>query len=152
MSYEQSKPVNTGEEQDTSLFKPGQSGNPNGRPKGALNKASQAIRALMEGEAEELGRVAIHKALEGDMTALRLCMERMLPAAKDTHIQFELPVMSNASEAAVAAQAVLKAVSEGEVTPLEGATVMGLVESYRRTLEVTELEERLVQVEERMKK
>jgi hypothetical protein len=35
---------------------------------------------------------------------------------------------------------------------LEGATVMGLVESYRRTLEVTELEERLVQVEERMKK
>jgi hypothetical protein len=36
----------TGEEQDTSLFKPGQSGNPNGRPKGALNKASQAIRAL----------------------------------------------------------------------------------------------------------
>jgi hypothetical protein len=96
--------------------------------------------------------VAIDKALEGDTTALRLCLERIAPARKDAPIQFELPVMSNASEAAVAAQAVLKAVSEGEVTPLEGATVMGLVESYRRTLEVTELEERLLQVEERMKK
>ncbi len=143
MSYEQSKPVNTGEEQDTSLFKPGQSGNPNGRPKGALNKASQAIRALMEGEAEGLGRVAIHKALEGDMTALRLCLERIVPARKDAPIQFELPVMSNASEAAVAAQAVLKAVSEGEVTPLEGAAVMGLLEQYRRTLEASEFEKRL---------
>ncbi len=147
MSYEQSKPVNTGEEQDKSLFKPGQSGNPNGRPKGALNKASLAIRALMEGEAEELGRVAIHKALEGDMTALRLCMERILPAAKDTPIQFELPAMSNASEAAVAAQAVLKAVSEGNVTPLEGATVMGLLEQYRRTLEASEFEKRLEALE-----
>jgi hypothetical protein len=147
MSYEQSKPDNTGEEQDTSLFKPGQSGNPNGRPKGALNKASRAIRALMEGEAEELGRVAIHKALEGDKTALRLCLDRIVPARKDAPIQFELPVMSNASEAAVAAQAVLKAVSEGEVTPLEGATVMGLLEQYRRTLEASEFENRIEALE-----
>ena len=96
--------------------------------------------------------MAINKALEGDTTALRLCLERIAPPRKDSPVQFDLPVMSNASEAAVAAQAVLKAVSEGEVTPLEGATVMGLVESYRRTLEVTELEERLAQVEDRIKK
>jgi hypothetical protein len=127
------------------------SGN-SGKPKGSRHKVTQAVEALLEGQSEALTQAAIDKALEGDTTALRLCMERILPAAKDTPIQFELPAMSNASEAAVAAQAVLKAVSEGEVTPLEGPTVMGLVESYRRTLEVTELEERLVQVEERMKK
>ena len=127
------------------------SGN-SGKPKGSRHKVTQAVEALLEGQSEALTQAAIDKALEGDTTALRLCMERILPAAKDTPIQFELSVMSNASEAAVAAQAVLKAVSEGEVTPLEGATVMGLVESYRRTLEVTELEERLLQVEDRMKK
>jgi len=33
--------------------------------------------------------------------------------------------MTNASEAAGAAQAVLRAVSEGGITPLEGAVVMG---------------------------
>ena len=127
------------------------SGN-SGKPKGSRHKVTQAVEALLEGQSEALTQAAIDKALEGDTTALRLCLDRIAPAAKDTPIQFELPVMSNASESAVAAQAVLKAVSEGEVTPLEGATVMGLVESYRRTLEVTELEERLVQVEERMKK
>ncbi len=91
--------------------------------------------------------MAIDKALEGDTTALRLCLERIAPARKDAPIQFELPVMSNASEAAVAAQAVLKAVSVGEVTPLEGATVMGLLEQYRRTLEASEFEKRLEALE-----
>jgi hypothetical protein len=94
------------------------SGNP-GRPKGARHNVTRAVEALLEGQSEQLTQVAINKALEGDMTALRLCLERIAPARKDSPVQFELPVMSNASEAAVAAQAVLKAVSEGEVTPLE---------------------------------
>ena len=34
-------------------------------------------------------------------------------------------------------------VSEGELTPIEGTRVMGLIDSYRRTLELTEIEERL---------
>jgi hypothetical protein len=140
--------TNTGDRDDAGKFT---EGNP-GRPKGARHKVTRAVEALLEGQSEQLTQVAINKALEGDTTALRLCLERIAPPRKDSPVQFDLPVMSNASEAAVAAQAVLKAVSEGEVTPLEGASVMGLVESYRRTLEVTELEERLVQVEDRMKK
>ena len=42
-----------------------------------------------------------------------------------------------------AASSVLTAVSEGELTPIEGTRVMGLIDSYRRTLELTEIEERL---------
>jgi hypothetical protein len=33
-------------------FEPGQSGNPSGRPKGARNKATVAIEALLENEAK----------------------------------------------------------------------------------------------------
>ena len=86
-------------------------------------------------------------ALGGDTTALRLCLERIAPARKDAPVQFDLPPIGDASEAAQAAQAVLQAVSEGSVTPLEGAAVMGLVESYRRTLETSELEKRLATLE-----
>ena len=42
-----------------------------------------------------------------------------------------------------AGASVLSAVSEGELTPIEGTRVMGLIDSYRRTLELTEIEERL---------
>lgn len=55
--------------------------------------------------------------------------------------------MSTASDAAQAAGAVLGAVSEGDLTPSEGAQVMGLIDSFRRTLEVTELEASLAALE-----
>ncbi len=38
--------------------------------------------------------------------------------------------------------------SEGELTPFEGTREMGLIDSYRRTLELTEIEERLQALEE----
>jgi len=49
--------------------------------------------------------------------------------------------------AEVAASSVLSAVSQGELTPIEGTRVMGLIDSYRRTLELTEMEERLQTLE-----
>jgi len=58
-----------------------------------------------------------------------------------------MPTMSNALDAAEAAGSVLKAVSAGELTPIEATRVMGLIDSYRRTLELTEIEERLQALE-----
>ena len=121
-------------------------GNP-GKPKGARHKTTRAVEELLQGEAEGLTRKAVNLALEGDTTALRLCLERIAPPRKDTPVEFDLPSMQSASEAAEAAQAVLQAVSGGELTPLEAASVMGLVESYRRTLETSELEKRIEALE-----
>ena len=56
--------------------------------------------------------------------------------------------MRDAMDASKAASSVLTAVSEGELTPIEGTRVMGLIDSYRRTLELTELEEGLQALEE----
>ena len=50
-------------------------------------------------------------------------------------------------DASKAASSVLTAVSEGELTPSFGTRVMGLIDSYRRTLELTEIEERLQALE-----
>ena len=50
-----------------------------GRPKGARNKATQAVLALLEGEGEALTRKAIEMALAGDGAALRLCLDRIAP-------------------------------------------------------------------------
>ena len=123
------------------------SGN-SGRPKGARNKKTLAIESLLEGQAEALTQTAISKALEGDGLALRLCMERIAPAPKDKSVSFPLPEMTDAMDALRAASSVLTAVSEGELTPIEGTRVMGLIDSYRRTLELTEIEERLQALEE----
>ena len=56
--------------------------------------------------------------------------------------------MKDAMDASQAASCVFTAVSEGELTPIEAIRVMGLIDSYRRTLELTEIEERLQALEE----
>ena len=124
------------------------SGN-SGRPKGARNKKTLAIESLLEGQAEALTQTAISKALDKDSMALRLCMERIAPAPKDNPVAFPLSQMNNALDASQATGSVLTAVSEGETLPrIEATRVMGLIDSYRRTLELTEIENRLKVLED----
>ena len=118
-----------------------------GRPRGSRHKATQAALALLDGEAGALTRQAVTMALDGDTTALRLCLERIAPPRRDAPVQFDLPKMENARDAAKAASAVLDTVALGELTPTEGAHIMALVEAYRRTLETTELEARVAALE-----
>ena len=121
-------------------------GNP-GKPQGTRHKATMAALAMLDGEAEALTRQAVTMALGGDTAALRLCLERIAPPRRDAPVTFDLPPMETARDAAKAAGAVLGAVADGDLTPTEGAHIMALVETYRRTLETTELEARLAALE-----
>lgn len=105
-------------------FIPGQSGNPSGRPKGALNKITLASRALLEGEAEILTRKAIELAKAGNPVALRLCIQRLLPPLRrDRTINFTLPKMEGPQDLFKGIAAILEAVAQGEITPWEGSTL-----------------------------
>ena len=121
-------------------------GNP-GKPKGTRHKATRAALALLDGEAEALTHQAVTMALEGDTTALRLCLERIAPPRRDAPVTFGLPRMETACDAAKAAGGVMEAVAVGDLTPTEGSHVMALVETYRRTLETSELEARVAALE-----
>ena len=121
-------------------------GNP-GKPRGARHKATTAALALLDGQAEALTQKAIETALAGDTGALRLCLDRIAPPRKDAPVSFTLPPMTTAKDAATAAGAILDAVALGDVTPLEAAQVMGLIETYRRTLETCDLEARVAALE-----
>ena len=114
-----------------------------GRPKGSRNKATLAIESLLQGQTEALTQTVVAKALEGDGVALRLCMERIAPAPKDQPVSFNLPNMRNALDASKASGSVLRAVSEGNLTPIEATRIMGLIDSHRRVLELTDIEHRL---------
>ena len=50
-------------------------------------------------------------------------------------------------DASEAAGSVLSAVSDGTLTPIEGTRVMGLIENFRRTLELTDIENRMKALE-----
>jgi Family of unknown function (DUF5681) len=140
------KPEKTDGKQKT-RFKPGQSGNPNGRPKGARNAITIAIEELLDGEAEALTRKAIDLAKAGDMQALRLCMDRLAPARKDRHIMFELPAINSVADSVQASSALLLAVANGEITPSEAAEVGRLIDGFVKAIEVSDIQTRLERLE-----
>ena len=73
-------------------------GNP-GKPKGARHRATRAMEALLDGESEALTRRAIEMALAGDSTAMRLCMDRLLPALRERPVSVDLPPLNGSQDA-----------------------------------------------------
>src|SRR4030088_305143 len=128
-------------------FKAGQSGNPAGKAKGTRNRATLALEELLDGQAEALTQKAIDLALTGDIAALRLCLDRILPARKDRPVSIEMPTIDTAEDAKAASAALLAAVAAGSLTPSEAAEIGKLVESYVKAIETTEVLARLEKLE-----
>lgn len=121
-------------------------GNP-GKPKGARHRATQAVETLLDGEAKGLARKVVKLALEGDTTALRLCLERIAPPRRDAPVRFDLPQMRSAGDASVGLNAIVQAVAAGELTPDEATRLAGLIEAFRKTIEIKDLEKRIAKLE-----
>jgi hypothetical protein len=138
---------NTAGKQRGKPFRKGKSGNPDGRPKGSRNVTTVALETLLDGQAQALTQKAIDLALTGDMAALRLCLDRILPPRKDRPLTFNFPAITNAAEAANTMSAILAAVASGEITPTEAAEIGKLVDSYVRAVEATELAARIERLE-----
>ena len=128
-------------------FKKGQSGNPDGRPKGARNRATVAVEELLDGEAEALTRKAVEKALDGDMMALRLCLERICPPRKDRPVVFKLPNTGTPAGLVKGMAAIVGAVAKGDLTPGEGQALAALIEGQRKAIETESLEDRVAALE-----
>src|SRR5947207_4135259 len=124
-------------------FEKGRSGNPLGRRVGCRNKTTIAAAALLAGEAEALTRTAVELALIGDPTALRLCIERILPPCRERMVKFALPPIESAADIAPAMKAVTSALAAGLITPGEAGTIAAVVDTFVRAIETTDFDRRL---------
>ena len=131
-------------------FQSGLSGNPNGRPKGARNKATLAAQALIDGDAEAITLKGVELAKAGNIPALRLCFERIVPPRRDRLVTFDLPEIKTAGDAAKASSAVLAACAEGTLSTREAADFMALLETHSRILGLSEIEDRLIALEKKV--
>ena len=124
-------------------FPKGKSGNSKGRPKGARNKATLAAEALMDGDAETITKKAIELAKSGDMTAIRLCLERVLPPRKCRPLSLEMPKITGPADVLGAVNAIMCAMSKGQITPDEADALLRTVDVARKAIETEELHREL---------
>ena len=131
-------------------WRKGVSGNPDGKPRGARNKATMEAQALLEGEVGPLTRKAIGAALEGDVAALRLCLQRISPAPRARPIDLDLPPIETAEDLVLAYRIMVEATCDGTITPEEAESLAAVLDSQRRAFEAVELEKRVARVEQQL--
>lgn len=151
MQSQKPAPENSGLKHD-GRFRPGLSGNPAGKPKGARNKTTLMIEGLMQDGAKAIVDAVITAAQRGDLTAARLVLDRISPPRKDAPIvDLQLPALETAADAIKAMALVIEAVTEGLISPSEASSVTALIETFLRSIETAEFERRLAALEEASK-
>ena len=126
-------------------WKPGQSGNPKGRPAGSGEVAK--LRAAIADRVPELLSKLMAQALEGDTAAARLLLERAIAPLKAA----EQPQALTLPDGTLTDQgrAVLASVAAGELAPGQGAALLGAIGTLARVVEIDELAQRVAKLEEK---
>ncbi|WP_296446979.1 DUF5681 domain-containing protein [Rhodoferax sp. UBA5149] len=125
-------------------WKPGQSGNPAGRPPG-VGEVSK-LRAGIAAHVPELLAAMMRKALEGDVGAARLLLERAIAPLKGVEqaVALQLP---NAGTLTAKATAVLNAAAAGDLAPGQAAQLIAALGTLAKISEVDELAARIAALE-----
>jgi hypothetical protein len=116
----------------TMKFQPGQSGNPAGRPPGSRNKKTLALEEAFDEHVEEILKEVVGRAKEGDKTAQRLCMDRMLAPRRERPVVIDLPAIETPADARKALAVVTAELSEGGLTITEATRLIGLIQRMLR--------------------
>jgi hypothetical protein len=128
-------------------FQKGQSGNPSGRPRGALNRATVLAQELLAARVESIAGKLIELAERGDMRAIRVCMDRLAPVIRHQPIAVELPPIERPADSVEAAASIAAAVAAGELTATEAAELAKVVDVYVGALASKGFDERLSKLE-----
>lgn len=129
-----------------SRFKPGVSGNPKGRARGAKNASTKLRDAIAEGLPRIIATLR-DSALAGDVQAASLLLSRCLPPLR--------PESSAQSIAAAGgslgerAEAIVTAAVSGQLPTNAAAELMNVLNGQSKILETVELERRIAALEAR---
>jgi uncharacterized protein DUF5681 len=129
-------------------FQQGESGNPAGRPRGARNKRTLAVESMFDRDATAIIDELIKLAKDGDVKAIRLCIDRIFPRPRGRPVAFDLPPMTTTTDAITAMGAVVQAIGDGELSAEEGADLAKVVAGFSQTVATADMEQRLRRIEQ----
>jgi len=125
----------------------GISGNPAGRPTGSRNRSTVLMEELLEGQSEVLISMLINLALSGNVAALRLCLDRLLPVRRHRPINLNLAEVRTAKDVTEAMSQIVAATAEGQITPNDGEAMTNILSFQLKALSVADLDQRNEAVE-----
>lgn len=132
-------------------FKPGQSGNSKGRPRGSRNHVHQRLDAQLREHAEELVRKCLDDARTGDPHMRRLLLSYLLPRRTGRYLEVDIPDIYTADDVVDAQNRVMQQLRSGAITVEAAEQLIGLIERQHRAIETEKLEVRLSALEKEIR-
>lgn len=123
----------------------GTSGNLAGKPKGTKDKRTE-LRELLKPHAEQLVKKAVVMALGGDSTALRLCIDRLIPSVKAVSLPNKVDVATTGTLTEQMA-AIYQATIAGKIGTDEAAALVTILSGQARVQELADHEARIAELE-----
>jgi hypothetical protein len=123
-----------------------QKGNP-GRPKGARNKATVMAERLMEKDIKGVINVIVGAALNGDLQACKIIMDKIVPQAKSRRVEFPMPPIESLADVAEAYDGLWKAVSTGRLAIDEAQALGTILDKQAEFMRSRDLERRIERLE-----
>ena len=124
-------------------FTKGKSGNPSGRPK----TDTANLKPLLVKHGEPVLQKVIDAALEGDLTACKLVLDRLYPGIKSQAMPVNIPVGATLPETG---NNVVTETMSGNVPPDIGASLITALSNQAKLVEFTELSLRLARIEQQL--
>ena len=137
-------------------FAKGNPGGPGGARKRSFVMREAAEEAITPEHVAALMRKALRLGLEGDLSAIRLVLERVCGRPADVSTAAEpldlaLPSMKTAKECNAALEQVATALCEGRMNLDAARTLVELIAARIKGIEPLEIEQRLLAIEESLK-
>ena len=107
------------------------------------------MERLLHKDIKAITLKAIEVAKAGDVQALRLIFERVLPPTRETPLQINLPIPRDVSDVPATLSAILEAAALGEITSSEAERLSRVVETFSRAHELATFDARLKALEGR---
>ena len=128
----------------TPKFKPGQSGNPAGRPKDKT--PATLLRKAIADDMPEIVKTLVELAKGGNVQAAKVLLDRICPPLRPQALAISLPINGALSEKG---NEIIKATMDGTIPPDIGSQLITALAHQAKIIEIDELTKRIEALEQR---
>jgi hypothetical protein len=127
--------------------RPFQPGNPS-RPPGSKNRVTQVLEQMAEDQAAQVFQKVRQKALAGDVSCLKMILDRLWPPRKGQPVNVVMPPINTAQDLFPAIASIWTAIREGRLSPDEASALSVVVDRSIQAIALHDITKRISALEE----
>jgi hypothetical protein len=121
-----------------------------GRTLGSKNKATLMVEAMLHDATESLMSKVLEMAQKGDASAMKLCIDRLVPVSKDRYMPYNIAALDDINKAPELMLEATNALLRGDIGETQMNSLCNALEQCRKSYEQRDITARLDTLSEKL--